>query len=78
MTTIDPDWPFDDPPNVAVFMTRQIVRGEHIVDHVAHDRLRTVEGSLEVDRHDAIPARLGDGLERLEAHVAAAGGQAAG
>ena len=37
MTTIDPDWPFDDPPNVAVFMTRQIVRGEHIVDHVAHD-----------------------------------------
>ncbi|RWM17261.1 hypothetical protein [Mesorhizobium sp.] len=32
-----PDWPFDDPPNVAVFTTRQVMRGEHIIDYVVHD-----------------------------------------
>ena len=37
MTAADPDWPFDDPPNVAVITIRQIIRGEHIVDYVAHD-----------------------------------------
>ncbi|MDX8443424.1 hypothetical protein [Mesorhizobium australafricanum] len=37
MTAADPDWPFDDPPNVAVFTIHQIIRGEHIVDYVAHD-----------------------------------------
>jgi len=37
MTAADPDWPFDDPPNVAVFTIHQIIRGKHIVDYVAHD-----------------------------------------
>ena len=34
---MDSDWPFDDPPNVAVFTTRQIISGEHLIDYVAHD-----------------------------------------
>ncbi|MDX8515595.1 hypothetical protein [Mesorhizobium captivum] len=34
---MDPDWPFDDPPNVAVFTTRQVMKGEHIIDYVVHD-----------------------------------------
>ncbi|MDX8452894.1 hypothetical protein RFM98_09010 [Mesorhizobium sp. VK9D] len=37
MAAADPDWPFDDPQNVAVFTVHQIIRGEHIVDYVAHD-----------------------------------------
>jgi hypothetical protein len=34
---MDSDWPFDDPPNVAVFTTRQIMKGERIIDYVLHD-----------------------------------------
>jgi len=34
---IDPDWPFDDPPTVAVFTIHQIIRGDKIVDYVTHD-----------------------------------------
>ena len=31
------DWPFSDPPNVAVFTTGQVVRGERAVLYVSHD-----------------------------------------
>jgi hypothetical protein len=31
------DWPFSDPPNVAVFTTRKIVEGKGWIVHVTHD-----------------------------------------
>ena len=31
------DWPFDDPPNVAVFTTMRIVRDGAWIEYVSHD-----------------------------------------
>jgi hypothetical protein len=30
-------WPFNDPPNVAVFTTKQIVAGKDWIQYVSHD-----------------------------------------
>lgn len=32
-----PDWPFADPQNVAVFTSRQIIRGQDWIYYVGHD-----------------------------------------
>ena len=34
---VEPTWPFDDPPNVAVFTTTQVIRDGRPILHVAHD-----------------------------------------
>lgn len=31
------DWPFDDPPNVAVFTTTQVIRDAQPILYVSHD-----------------------------------------
>jgi hypothetical protein len=31
------EWQFADSPNVVAFTTRQILRGEHVIDYVSHD-----------------------------------------
>lgn len=31
------DWPFEDPPNVAVFTTKSVVNGERPILRVTHD-----------------------------------------
>ncbi|MER9232155.1 hypothetical protein NKI56_08635 [Mesorhizobium sp. M0622] len=37
MTIPEPNWPFADPPNVAVITTRKIIGGHHDIDYVTHD-----------------------------------------
>lgn len=37
MTTLADDWPFDDPPNVAVVTTREVTEGKVPILFVSHD-----------------------------------------